>query len=178
MARIWPARAVPASTAIDWEAVYRDYFPRVYNFFRYRISNATVCEDLTAATFEKIWRNRIRYRSEQGAVSTWIFTIARRVAIDHWREAQALPLAVAGDIASPEDVAHSVHQRLDHGRLAGLLAALPARERDLVALKYGARLTNRAIAELTGLSESNVGTIVARTVAALRSQWEEPDGAA
>ena len=46
-------------------------------------------------------------------------------------------------------------------------------KRELVALKYGAGATNRAIAKLTGLSESNVGTILHRTVAALRAAWDE-----
>jgi RNA polymerase sigma-70 factor (ECF subfamily) len=41
----------------------------------------------------------------------------------------------------------------------------------LVALKYGAVMNNRMIAELTGLSESKVGTILHRVVQALREQW-------
>ena len=45
-------------------------------------------------------------------------------------------------------------------------------ERELLALKYGADLTNRAIARVTGLSESNVGTILHRTVLALRTRWD------
>ncbi len=52
-----------------------------------------------------------------------------------------------------------------------LLQRLPAREQELVALKYGAEATNRAIAALTGLSESNVGTILHRVVLELRSAW-------
>jgi RNA polymerase sigma-70 factor (ECF subfamily) len=40
-------------------------------------------------------------------------------------------------------------------------------------MKYGAELTNRKIAELTGLSETNVGTILYRVVRKLRAQWEE-----
>ena len=58
-------------------------------------------------------------------------------------------------------------------RLAELLRALPERERELLALKYGADATNRAIATLTGLSESNVGTILHRTVVSLRARWDE-----
>ncbi len=41
----------------------------------------------------------------------------------------------------------------------------------VLALKYGGGLTNRAIARATGLSESNVGTIVHRAVEGLRAQW-------
>jgi RNA polymerase sigma-70 factor (ECF subfamily) len=48
---------------------------------------------------------------------------------------------------------------------------LPPRQRELIALKYGADMTNRAIARATGLSESNVGTILHRAVEALRVRW-------
>ncbi len=58
------------------------------------------------------------------------------------------------------------------GQLARLLCELPTREAELIALKYGAGLTNRAIAQLTGLSESNVGTILHRTVQQLKQMWE------
>jgi RNA polymerase sigma-70 factor (ECF subfamily) len=61
--------------------------------------------------------------------------------------------------------------RSDLARLAALTADLPARDRELIALKYGASLNNRLIAELTGLTESNVGTILHRLVKTLRSQW-------
>jgi RNA polymerase sigma-70 factor (ECF subfamily) len=51
------------------------------------------------------------------------------------------------------------------------MAVLPEREREILALKYGAGATNRAIADVAGLSESNVGTIIHRTVQLLRSRW-------
>ena len=40
-------------------------------------------------------------------------------------------------------------------------------------MKYGAELTNREIAHMTGLSESNVGTILHRVVVKLRMEWEK-----
>lgn len=48
------------------------------------------------------------------------------------------------------------------------MATLSDRERDLIALKFAAGLTNRRIAELTGLSENNVGVILYRAVQRLR----------
>jgi len=48
---------------------------------------------------------------------------------------------------------------------------LSEREQELIALKYGAELDNRQIAKLTGLTESNVGTILHRAVLTLRRQW-------
>jgi DNA-directed RNA polymerase specialized sigma24 family protein len=47
---------------IGWETAYRDYLPRVYNFFCYHVNDESLAEDLTAATFEKAWRGRLRFR--------------------------------------------------------------------------------------------------------------------
>jgi RNA polymerase sigma-70 factor (ECF subfamily) len=52
-----------------------------------------------------------------------------------------------------------------------LTAHLSDRAQELIALKYGAAFSNRMIARITGLSESNVGTVLQRTVEKLRSQW-------
>jgi RNA polymerase sigma-70 factor (ECF subfamily) len=168
--RIW-AWATPAAD-VDWDGVYAEQLPRVYNFFRYRVGEGPVAEDLTSLTFEKAWRARHRYRKDLASSATWLLVIARRVAVDHYRATRRqVPLEEAEAMASgptPEEIAE---QRSDLERLGRLLAALPGRERELVALKYGARLTNRAIAGLTGLSESNVGTILHRTVQDLRARW-------
>jgi len=85
----------------------------------------------------------------------------------------ATGLAVAAEpvkspARTPEEAA--IHNS-EADRLASLLVTLPDRERELIALKYGAGLTNRAIARATGLSESNIGTILHRAVTALRGHW-------
>ena len=163
----------PADEA-DWDALYADQLPRVYNFFRYRVGDGPEAEDLTSVTFERAWRARDRYRRDLGAFSTWLMTIARRVAIDAYRRAatrRQVPLEEAAGLSAgptPEDAAA---RRSDFERLSELLAALPDRDRELLALKYGAGLTNRAIARLTGLTESNVGTILHRTIRGLRADW-------
>jgi RNA polymerase sigma-70 factor (ECF subfamily) len=59
----------------------------------------------------------------------------------------------------------------DAARLAALLEGLPERDRELLSLKYGAGMTNREIAAATGLTDSNVGTILHRAVQDLRRQW-------
>ena len=161
-----------SATEPDWDGVYADALPRVYNFFRYRFGASADVEDLTARTFEKAWRARSRYRRDLAGFSTWLLSIARNVAIDHCRARkpdvaldEAMAVAATG---TPESQAA---ERSDAERLARLMAALPERDRELLALKYGAGLTNRAIAKATGLSESNVGTIVHRAVETIRSRW-------
>ena len=157
----------------DWEQVYAEQLPRVLNFFRYRLGDTADVEDLTARTFEKAWRARYGYRRDVAGFATWLLTIARNVAIDHLRASQRYePLDVAAAVPSvdrtPEQQAV---QQSEAQRLTELLATLPSRERELIAMKYGADMTNRAIARATGLSESNVGTILHRAVEELRGRW-------
>jgi RNA polymerase sigma-70 factor (ECF subfamily) len=157
----------------DWDQVYADQLPRVLNFFRYRLAHTADVEDLTARTFEKAWRARHRYRRDLAGFSTWLLTIARHVAIDYLRARQRYePIEAADDVPSPGHTPeqHALHQS-DAQRLAALLATLEPRQRELIAMKYGADMTNRAIAHATGLSESNVGTILHRAVDALRGRW-------
>ena len=163
----WISAAEP-----DWDGVYADQLPRVYNFFRYRFGLTADAEDLTARTFEKAWRARHRYRRDLAAFSTWLLSIARNVAADHVRARRSfVALEEASSVTAvgtPEDQAV---RNSDGERLAALLQQLPERERELLAMKYGAGMTNRSIAIATGLSESNVGTIVHRAVQRLRERW-------
>ena len=157
----------------DWEQVYAEQLPRVFNFFRYRLGDTADAEDLTARTFEKAWRARHRYRRDLGGFATWLLTIARNVAIDYLRARRRYePLDAAAAVPSVDDTPErQAVQQSEAQRLATLLATLPPRERELVAMKYGADMTNRAIARATGLSESNVGTILHRAVESLRVRW-------
>ena len=115
---------------------------------------------------------RHRYRRDVAAFSTWLLTIARHLAIDHLRARKPLvPIEAAEQLAAGATPEEQAAHRSDVERLSALLAGVGERERELIALKYGAGLTNRAIARATGLSESNVGTILHRTVQALRERW-------
>ena len=171
LSRLIPWRT-PATDA-DWDAVYAEQMPRVYNFFRYRVGDDHAAEDLTSITFEKAWSARHRYQRDQAGFATWLFAIARNVAIDHYRRTRPFaPLEDAESLAGSADPAGEAERRSDCERLLRLLARLPQRERELLSLKYGAGLTNRAIARLMGLGESNVGTILHRSIAGLRASWD------
>jgi len=162
---------------LDWDAVYAQQLPRVYNYFRFRVGGLRGArhadiEDLTSRTFEKAWRARAQYRRDLAGFSTWLFRIAHNVAIDFMRaKREQLPIDTALDTPTERTPEDEVSLDSDMGRLAALTADLPDRERELLSLKYGAAINNRLIAQLTGLSESNVGTIVQRTVDKLRSRW-------
>jgi RNA polymerase sigma-70 factor (ECF subfamily) len=167
------ARLAASAAEPDYEALYRLELPRVFNYFWYRTGDKALADDLTSQTFERAWRKRHHYRRDLAAFSTWLFTIARCVAADHYRGRRThVALDQIAGLAAPDDTELTAQQRIDFTRLLHLLKDLPVRQQELVALRYGAGLTQREIASLMRLSESNVGVILFRVLRDLRAKWE------
>ncbi|MCA9912618.1 MAG: sigma-70 family RNA polymerase sigma factor [Anaerolineae bacterium] len=160
--------------AVDWETIYWEQLPRLYNFFRYRTGDSDTAQDLTAQTWMRAWRFREKYRRDLGAFEAWLFQIGRNIANDYLREQYRAPLSLEylGTLPAEFSVEAEVQKKQDAQRLYYLLSQLPSHEQEIIALKYGAELTNRAIAAVLNLSESNVGTMLHRTIQKLRQQWE------
>ena len=147
--------------------------PRVYKYLRCRGLDADEANDLTSAVFERAIQGLASYNPARGAPNTWLFAIARNMLNSHWRTARlrkTLPLEAAeqqpGLDPPPEEL---IVRRETRQELIEALGSLDDRERDLIALKFSAFMTNRVIAGLTGLTESNVGVILFRAVRKLRA---------
>jgi RNA polymerase sigma-70 factor (ECF subfamily) len=161
--------------AINWDSVVNNELPRLYNYFRYRLGDESVAEELTSTVLEKAWTKRHRYRQDRAAFSTWLFAIAQNEVIAYLRKRRkTLPISVAEEVTS-ETAESIVEQAQDLGQLSRLLANLPEGEREIISLKFGADLNNREISVIKGLTESNVGTILNRVLQKLREQWKVQD---
>jgi len=166
---------------VDWDEIYTAELPRVYNFFIYKTGDREFAQDLTATTFERAWKVRSRYRAAIASPSTWLFGIARNVLKEYLRDSmkntqKLVPITYNDQLLSNVDIEQWVQQQQNRGYLREIILELPEREQDLIALKYGAGLTNRKIAKITRLSESNVGSILHRAVKKLRNRWDEKHG--
>jgi len=169
--------ALVAQAKVDAAAfatLYDHYFSRIYNYIRYRIQGADTTDDLTAQVFERALANIGRYRPDKAPFSAWLFAIARNAINDHlraqqrrqWWSLEAVNDWLSGGPQPDETVADAEL----HDQLLTAVAQLSSRERDLIGLKFAGGLTNRRIAELTGLTENNVGIILYRAVRRLRAE--------
>jgi RNA polymerase sigma-70 factor (ECF subfamily) len=160
-------------------AIYDHYFPRIYNYVRYRVHDSPTADDLTADVFERVLRKISHYRPERAPFGAWVFAIARHAVSDylrrqHRRQLVSLDAILRRPSSQPElEIAAEVDDA-KHELLAAL-QTLNVRERDLIALKFTSGLTNRRIADMTKLSESNVGVILYRAMQKLKTRLD-PQG--
>ncbi len=159
-----------------FERAYESEFPRVYGYVRYRVGNADTADDLTSQAFLRALDRLATFDPRRGELGPWILGIARNVVRDHVRARRRwgwLPLDWLGERADPEPDPEQGAIRGEQDRqLLVALRGLSDRERDVLGLKFGAGLTNRAIASVTGLGESHVGVIVYRAIGRLRARLE------
>lgn len=150
---------------------------RVYAFVAYRIGDGAQAEDVTSETFARALRYRDSYDPRRGTPIAWLLGIARRLIADAL--AQGDGLAPAGDeLEAAADRFDLEDEALRRLTLRRAVAQLGPRERELIALRYGADLTARQIASVLGMRTNAVEVALHRALARLRVELEAPTAAA
>jgi RNA polymerase sigma-70 factor (ECF subfamily) len=163
---------------LDFARVYEEHVWRVYGFLAYRVADRGTAEDLTQATFERALRAWSRFDPRRASVSTWLVSIARNLLIDHARRDHSRDERSlddrAVDASAPATVAGPEQRAEGSPELIAALTRLPERDREVLALRFGADLSGGEIAALMGLSVANVHQIVSRALRRLREDLGEP----
>lgn len=160
---------------LDFGETYEEEMPRVYGYVAYQVAQREEAEDLTQQTFERALSHWDEFDDQRASVTTWLLAIARNLVVDHYRTRSRRPATVPLDELSETQLERSGFSDPELGigaELEAALASLGERERELIALRYGADLSGPQIAALTGLSVANVQQILSRTLRRLRSELE------
>ena len=146
---------------------------RVYAYVAYRIGDGPEAEDVTSETFERGLRYRESYDSAKGDPVSWLIGIARRVIADSFASRRDLAGEAPAAATSPDVEARTIRRLA----LQDALAQLDEGERDLIALRYGADLTARQIANLWNLRPNTVEVRLHRALERLRAGLTEEGSA-
>jgi RNA polymerase sigma factor (sigma-70 family) len=158
---------------IAFEALYRESRDDLYAYVAGLLRDRSAAEEVTSQAFERAWRKRRQLDRKRGTARAWLFGIARNAALDELRRrgrvADSEPETAPALTANPAELA------VDRAALRQALDSLSGRERELVALKFFAGLSNAEIATVTRTSESNAGTRLHRVIEKLRRSIDEAD---
>jgi len=136
------------------------YSPGLYQFLRRRTDNAQDAEDLVQDTFVRAFENIDRYRSSY-KFSTWLFTIARRLASSSWRSKRLSPPLTHVKPSCPGP--HEAMARQETQRsLWDAARKLTANQHQVLCLRYAEDMTIREIAKVMGKSQVNVKVLLYR----------------
>lgn len=148
--------------------LYQHYYTPILRYFQARLKDQLVTEDLTSQVFEKALKNLAKFDWQGVSFSSWLYRIARNCLIDYLRKPELRHRGEMPDeqlITNAETSTQSqIEQDYQSELLLKILNTLPAREREVVYMKFYAGYTNKTIAEITNLTETNIGTIIYRAI--------------
>jgi RNA polymerase sigma factor (sigma-70 family) len=136
---------------------------RVYAYVAYRMGDGPDAEDVTSETFERALRYRKSYDPRKGEPVAWLLGIAKRCI-----DGSGRPFELTSERADAPDVTDIEEETVRRLTVARAVDTLDERDRELIALRYGADLTARQIAELLGARTNAIEVALHRALGRLR----------
>lgn len=153
----------------DLGVLYADHAPAVWRYARARVPTDADAEDVTSDVFTRAMRSNHTYSAAAGTPRAWLMGIARHASADWWRRRgpedphPAVPEVQADENASAGALRA---ERIDGVR--SVLEVLSDREREVVALRFGAELSSAEIGQALGVTPTAARMLLHRAVTKLR----------
>ena len=171
---------VARGDATALETLYDRYAAVVLGMSLRITGDRAASEDVLQETFWRVWQSAVAYQSRRGSFTSWLFRIARNLAIDAYRRRSARPQAIIEMVDSdpildqlPDptmDVAEQAQANLKAQQVRSAVAILPREQRRVIEMAYFYGMTRQEIAEATGEA---LGTIHTRARLGLQKLREE-----
>jgi len=162
-------RAKQGCQASFTELVYR-YAPRLQVFLRRKTRRSHEVEDLVQDTFIKAYQNLGRY-DDSWKFSTWLFTIAARLAVSRHRRRELLPAPLDFPLQVCDD--RAIDRQEEQESLWAKVAELPDGQRQALWLKYAEDMSVKEIANAMGRSQVCIKVLLYRARASLAKRLTE-----
>jgi RNA polymerase sigma-70 factor, ECF subfamily len=163
-----PAQEAPPQAGVAFDELYRSSRDDVYAYAAGLLRDRAAAEDVTATAFERAFRKRSHFDPRRGNARAWLFGIARNAALDELRRRGRQAALAADPVDLTSLAAHPGEHSEQRLVVAKAIGGLGGRERELIALKFFAGLSNAEIARVLGITESNASTKLHRVVNKLR----------
>lgn len=166
--------------AAAFAALYREYVPRIHAFAYRRTHSRELAEDVTAATFERAYRQLDHFEWRGGGFGAWLFRIASNELADYYRRQQRtradrgqIALGSLYSASSVDDL-----DRIERGndttrRMMTAIATLNPRYQEAIQLRYLAELSHEEAADAMGVSKPVMAVTLTRAMKALKKAMDK-----
>jgi len=168
-----PAQRFGAARAPSFAEAAERHLDDVYRYLLMLTRDHSLAEDLAAETFERALRTWRRFDPRRSSPRTWLCTIARSTALDHFRAEKRRhrreeAVSEAEGQFEPPDLGLSP-------ALERALAALSAADREVVALRVVLDLDAESASRLLGISATACTTRLSRALKRLEELMSDDE---
>ena len=157
-------RAAQTGSMTAFEEIVTHFEAKVLTYLHHFTRNAHDAEDLTQETFVKVFRGLAQFEAGR-SFAAWLFTIARRTAISHFRANRTVAFESPENLvnhADAADPAELLASKDDGSALWRLADRLKPRQREALWLHYGEDLSIIECARVMGLTTIHVKVLLHR----------------
>lgn len=161
--------------AADWvREAFEQHRGSLLRYCRTLTGNHESAEEIVQETFTRLCREQAI--DEASHVKRWLFKVCRNQAIDETRKQRPITMSTLQEQDVETDDLQPDEQFVASetvARLMQFVAALPARQLEVVRLRFQAELSYAEIAEVIDTSVDNVGVLLHEAIKNLRQKMKE-----
>jgi len=170
-------------TEVEWmkesifHRLYDEYHQDVFRFLVYLVKNRMIAEDLSHEVYVRVLKAYDRFESKSSE-KTWLFSIAKNVAIDYFRKANvrqrhtfdAFDWEQEQLISPTKSPEHFVELSDEMKHLLAVLEQCTGDQKMVIVMRYFQELSVAETADILGWTEGKVKTTQHRAIKALREK--------
>jgi RNA polymerase sigma-70 factor (ECF subfamily) len=152
--------------SISW--LFEHFQPGIFRYLYYRIGDRQTAEDLTSEVFVRMLRSLPGFQIQTGFFQSWLFRIARNLAVDFFRQS-GFSEELTEDFPDSQTLPEAaLEQSLTHTELLKALATLKSEQSDVIILRFVLGQPIAQVAQVLGKSEDAIKGLQRRSLLALR----------
>lgn len=156
-------------------SIFDRYFPIVFRYARYRVSDVAQAEDIASDVFVRLLEAARNGKGPESNIKAWLLGTASHAVNDHHRGKYRHPT---------EDISESIHdhqvtpaetseQRDRQRRIRRAMEQLTPEQQHVIALRFGQELSLEETAVILKKKVNAVKQLQLRALAALNRQMDE-----
>ncbi len=150
--------------------IYDRYFPEVYRYVRYRLTDEQVAEDVASDVFVRLLEASQKGRGPQSNLKAWLLSTTSHIVADHLRRSYRRPTeTLPENLLDMASIPHDEFERREQTReFRKAYAELTPEQQDVLALRFGQGYSLEETASVLKKKINAVKALQFRALAALQ----------
>ena len=154
---------------LHFKKLYNKYYEQIFRYVYQRMDDKDTAHDVTSQVFLKSMNNLKKFKYKGVPFSAWLFRIASNEVIQFYKDKKSeRTVQIQTDYIQDIVANESELRREQLSIVIEEIAELPAKELELIELRYFEKRPFKEISQILNITESNAKVRIHRIVAKLK----------